>query len=74
MSAHYTASHICHLCFVKKDNFLNLPSQLGQNPRRDRDNFIQHATKAGEKSTLVACYMCVIHSLACVNCKHSCVN
>ena len=39
----WNSAELCHHCFVQKDNYLNFPSVLHQNPRRDVQNFVMLA-------------------------------
>lgn len=39
----WNSAELCHHCFVQKDNYLNFPSVLHQNPRRDLQNFVMLA-------------------------------
>ena len=53
LKAWYNASSICHLCFMEKHDFAQVPNELGAHPRRSTDNFIQEACHKGEKCFLV---------------------
>ena len=39
----WNSAELCHHCFALKDNYLNFPSVLHQNPRRDVQNFVMLA-------------------------------
>ena len=51
LTAWWRCTQICHACTLTKWNFIRVPNPLKNVPRRDYDNFMQHATQPGEKSS-----------------------
>ena len=53
MRVGWAATEICHHCHVRKDAFLETPSQLGSKPRRSPESFRDECLHPGNKSPLL---------------------
>ena len=45
LSAWWRATNLCHACFMTKHDFLRVPNPLPGLPRRDLQNFMDHALR-----------------------------
>ena len=52
LKAWWKCKDICHQCHLTMHNYIEVPNPLHAAPRRDLLNFLQAATKPGEKSVL----------------------